>query len=221
MEDWEGAVEDFKGAVQRSPQVGGLLKHSRDSHVPMIYKSWLCPPHGVDVTFILQDGNLRDGLHKAEKALKASRQKDWYKVLDLDKSASAADIKRAYKRLALQWHPDKNVESQEDASIKFREIAEAYEVVVLLHWGCVLHSRPSWKRFFKSVMCIYYSDSWRKISLGLDTYVGFNVQNFTGAIAVPRKGQTEGVMSVVDKKLSLFFEDIAYWCTVVVRVLSI
>lgn len=51
----------------------------------------------------------------------------------MDKMASAADIKRAYKKLALQWHPDKNVENQEEAEAKFREIAEAYEVRVYSH----------------------------------------------------------------------------------------
>jgi hypothetical protein len=45
--------------------------------------------------------------------------------------ASAADIKRAYKKLALQWHPDKNVENKEEAENKFREVAEAYEVSLL------------------------------------------------------------------------------------------
>ncbi|KAE8800897.1 DnaJsubfamily C member 3 [Hordeum vulgare] len=41
----------------------------------------------------------------------------------------ATDIKHAYKRLALQWHPDKNVENHEEAENMFREIAAAYEVL--------------------------------------------------------------------------------------------
>ncbi|BBN20707.1 hypothetical protein Mp_zg00390 [Marchantia polymorpha subsp. ruderalis] len=76
-----------------------------------------------------QDRSIREILHKAEKLLKVSKRKDWYKVLQVDKMASAADIKRAYKKLALQWHPDKNVENQEEAEAKFREIAEAYEIL--------------------------------------------------------------------------------------------
>lgn len=71
---------------------------------------------------------IREALVRAEKALKMSKRKDWYKILGVSKTASVADIKRAYKKLALQWHPDKNVDNREEAENKFREIAAAYEV---------------------------------------------------------------------------------------------
>ncbi|XP_020585832.1 dnaJ protein P58IPK homolog B [Phalaenopsis equestris] len=76
-----------------------------------------------------EDMNIREALHRAEKALKLSKRKDWYKILGVSKTASIAEIKRAYKKLALQWHPDKNVENREEAETKFREIAAAYEVL--------------------------------------------------------------------------------------------
>ena len=71
---------------------------------------------------------IREAYGKAEMQLKLSKRKDWYKILSISKTASAADIKRAYKRLALQWHPDKNQENREEAENMFREIAAAYEV---------------------------------------------------------------------------------------------
>lgn len=52
---------------------------------------------------------------------------DLYKVLDLDKSASEHDIKKAYKRLSRKYHPDKNHEP--DAESKFVEVAHAYEIL--------------------------------------------------------------------------------------------
>lgn len=76
-----------------------------------------------------QDMNIRESLMKAEKALKMSKRKDWYKILGVSKTAAVSEIKRAYKKLALQWHPDKNVENREEAEEKFREIAAAYEVL--------------------------------------------------------------------------------------------
>lgn len=76
-----------------------------------------------------QDMNIREAVMRAEKALKISKRKDYYKILGISKTASAADIKRAYKKLALQWHPDKNVDNREEAEAKFREIAAAYEVL--------------------------------------------------------------------------------------------
>lgn len=75
-----------------------------------------------------QDMNIREALLRAEKSLKMSKRKDWYKILGVSKTASVSDIKRAYKKLALQWHPDKNVDNREEAEAKFQEIAAAYEV---------------------------------------------------------------------------------------------
>ena len=55
--------------------------------------------------------------------------KDYYRVLGLSRDASEADIRRAYRRLAIQWHPDKNPENKDEAERKFKEVAEAYEVL--------------------------------------------------------------------------------------------
>lgn len=76
-----------------------------------------------------QDMNIRQTLMKAEKALKMSQRKDWYKILGVSKTASVSEVKKAYKRLALQWHPDKNVDNREEAEAKFRDIAAAYEIL--------------------------------------------------------------------------------------------
>jgi len=55
--------------------------------------------------------------------------KNYYTILGIDKNASQEDIKKAYRKSALKWHPDKNREREEEASEKFREIAEAYDVL--------------------------------------------------------------------------------------------
>ncbi|MFH1049813.1 MAG: J domain-containing protein [bacterium] len=54
--------------------------------------------------------------------------KDYYKILGVSKTASADEIKKAYRKLALKYHPDKNKENKE-AEAKFKEISEAYEVL--------------------------------------------------------------------------------------------
>jgi len=55
--------------------------------------------------------------------------KDYYSILEIQKSATDADIKNAYRRLARLWHPDKNPHRREEADTKFKEIAEAYQVL--------------------------------------------------------------------------------------------
>jgi curved DNA-binding protein len=53
--------------------------------------------------------------------------KDYYKILGLEKNASADDIKKNYRRLAKKYHPD--VSSEKDAEEKFKEVREAYDVL--------------------------------------------------------------------------------------------
>ncbi|XP_068428429.1 dnaJ homolog subfamily B member 2 isoform X2 [Clinocottus analis] len=54
---------------------------------------------------------------------------DYYNVLGVSKTASQDDIKKAYRKLALKWHPDKNPDNKEEAERKFKELSEAYEVL--------------------------------------------------------------------------------------------
>ncbi|KAF7629258.1 J domain-containing protein [Meloidogyne graminicola] len=53
--------------------------------------------------------------------------KDYYKILGISKSASVDETKKAYRKMALKYHPDKNKEAGSEA--KFKEIAEAYDVL--------------------------------------------------------------------------------------------
>lgn len=55
-------------------------------------------------------------------------KRDYYEVLGVDKNASEQDIKSAYRKMAMQYHPDKNPDNPE-AESKFKEAAEAYEVL--------------------------------------------------------------------------------------------
>jgi hypothetical protein len=53
--------------------------------------------------------------------------KDYYKILDISRTATEEEVKKAFKKLALKWHPDRNPNNKKAAEEKFKEIAEAYE----------------------------------------------------------------------------------------------
>ena len=55
-------------------------------------------------------------------------KRDYYEVLEVTKSASVEEIKKAYRKAALKYHPDKNPGNAE-AVVQFKECAEAYEVL--------------------------------------------------------------------------------------------
>ena len=52
---------------------------------------------------------------------------DYYKILEVTKKATAAEIKKAYRKLSLKYHPDKN--SSPDAADKFAALSQAYDVL--------------------------------------------------------------------------------------------
>ena len=55
--------------------------------------------------------------------------KDYYAILGIAKDADEEAIKKAYRKAALMWHPDRHQNDKEIAEKKFKEISEAYEVL--------------------------------------------------------------------------------------------
>lgn len=55
--------------------------------------------------------------------------KDYYAILGIDRSVDQTAIQKAYRKLALRWHPDKNPDNVQEAQAKFQEISEAYGIL--------------------------------------------------------------------------------------------
>lgn len=59
-------------------------------------------------------------------------RKDYYQILGVSKTASEKELNKAYRKLAVEWHPDKHMSSEDQrkqAEAKFRDIVEAHEVL--------------------------------------------------------------------------------------------
>jgi len=74
------------------------------------------------------DGYMNEANQKAEGA----KNRDYYKILGINRNATADEIKKAYRKMALKYHPDRNSESEESKKIaqrKFQDISDAYVVL--------------------------------------------------------------------------------------------
>merc|ERR1712233_103952 len=73
----------------------------------------------------------KDGMAKAQKLQKQAGKRDYYKILGVKRTATKKEISKAYKKLAMQWHPDKfqEEEDKKKAEKKFMDIAAAKEVL--------------------------------------------------------------------------------------------
>lgn len=61
---------------------------------------------------------------------RANTERDYYEVLGLGREAGEDEIKKAYRRAALKWHPDRNPDNHPEAEERFKEVTEAYSVLV-------------------------------------------------------------------------------------------
>jgi DnaJ-class molecular chaperone len=79
------------------------------------------------------NANLKEKIQDAKKKERQAKKKDYYAILGVSKSASEDEIKKAYKKLALKYHPDRNRNKteaeQEEAKRKFKDVAEAHGVL--------------------------------------------------------------------------------------------
>lgn len=71
------------------------------------------------------------GYREAEQKAKVAKRKDYYKILGISKDATTSQVRKAYRKLAVLHHPDKQKsdDAKKEAEAKFREINEAYEVL--------------------------------------------------------------------------------------------
>lgn len=77
------------------------------------------------------DRQIKEGLERAQRLLKQSKKRDYYKILGVKRTAQKKEILKAYRKLAQQWHPDnfQDAEEKKKAEKKFIDIAQAKEVL--------------------------------------------------------------------------------------------
>jgi DnaJ-class molecular chaperone len=113
--------------------------------------------------------------------------KDYYQILGVNISADGKDIKKAFRQLAMRYHPDQNTGNQKESEEKFKEINEAYEVLSeehkrrhydhLIGWSDHRQKKATFEEIFRGT----YKDS-RDLNFFKETMQTFSVlhPNFKG-----------------------------------------
>jgi molecular chaperone DnaJ len=136
-----------------------------------------------------------------------SHRKDYYRVLGVGRDASPEEVKRAFRKLAFQYHPDRNGAAGSEE--RFKEINEAYQVL------SDPEKRASYDRFGEEGLEGVFTRGFEGFDFGGlgDIFDAFFGGGYTRARRSPRKG------SDIHIDLTLSFEDAVFGCDVEVELL--
>ncbi|KAK5136352.1 hypothetical protein LTR08_003478 [Meristemomyces frigidus] len=129
LKQWPQAIDDCDKAIQMDPsytkarktRAKALGEGGNWDEAVRAYKA-------IQEQTPEEPGIAKD-IRNAEMELKKSKRKDYYKMLNIEKDATEQEIKKAYRKLAVVWHPDKNPGNPE-AEAKFKDIQEAHETLI-------------------------------------------------------------------------------------------
>jgi len=126
------ALKDSNESLKLNPNyVTGYIRRGRIYNEYKMYddaKNDFQKAKELDPNNLDAENLMKEAINNNDRA----RNRDYYKILGVDKNASADEIKKAYRKMALKYHPDRNAESEESKTIaqrKFQDINDAYAVL--------------------------------------------------------------------------------------------
>ena len=127
---YDKSNQDCDRALDIDPQFLKVLLRRADNNMKLENYEKAVQDYEKAQSLDSSNRDIRTALRDAKLQLKKSKRKDYYKLLGVSKSASDSEIKKAYRKLALQYHPDKvSEEERETSEAKFKDISEAYTVL--------------------------------------------------------------------------------------------
>ena len=129
LKEYDSAVQDCSEALRLDPDYLKALKMRAKAYGGA--ENWEEAVRDYKSVAEKNPGEkgIQEDIRKAEFELKKAQRKDYYKILGVGKDATDHEIKKAYRKMAIVYHPDKNQNSQ-DSDEKFKEIGEAYETLI-------------------------------------------------------------------------------------------
>ncbi|KAL2261306.1 hypothetical protein VTK26DRAFT_4422 [Humicola hyalothermophila] len=129
LKQYEDAIADCEKAISLDP--GYLKARKTKANALGLSEKWEAAVREWKAIQELdpEDRTIAKEVRKAELELKKSQRKDYYKILGIEKNATDTEIKKAYRKLAIVHHPDKNP-GDPNAEARFKDISEAYETLI-------------------------------------------------------------------------------------------
>ncbi|XP_014382449.1 dnaJ homolog subfamily C member 3-like [Alligator sinensis] len=125
------AIDMCTEAHQRDPRNVFVLRDRAEAYILNEEFEKAVDDYQEAKEFDVENEELKEGLERAQKLLKQSKKRDYYKILGIRRNANKQEIIKAYRKLAQQWHPDnfQSDEEKKEAEKKFIDIAAAKEVL--------------------------------------------------------------------------------------------
>ncbi|XP_068602346.1 dnaJ homolog subfamily C [Brachionichthys hirsutus] len=125
------AISVCAEVLQADPENVNVLKDRAEAYVQDEQYEEAIKDYETAAKHSQNDRQLKEGLERAQRLLKQSQKKDYYKILGVKRTANKKEILKAYRKLAQQWHPDnfQDPEEKKAAENKFIDIARAKEVL--------------------------------------------------------------------------------------------
>lgn len=131
LNNWDSAIEDASKAIELNPQyLKAYLRRAQCYQQVQKFEEAKRDYHKAS-EIEPENREVKQKLKEAEQLYKKAKRKDYYKILDISKDADTEDVKKAYKKAAKLWHPDKfqDEEEKRKAEEMFKDIGEAHDVL--------------------------------------------------------------------------------------------